>query len=48
MISIRQALNAYSPDNIFNFDETALYWKRTPDQVLLLDLFLEERRENLE
>jgi len=25
MISVRQALNTYSPDNIFNYNETALY-----------------------
>ena len=34
MIAIRQVLNAYSPCNIFNCDETALYWKMIPDQSL--------------
>jgi hypothetical protein len=34
MIIIRQALSAYSPENIFNCDETGLYWKRIPDRSL--------------
>lgn len=34
MIPIRQALQLYSPRDIFNCDETALYWKRIPDRSL--------------
>ncbi|KAJ5583768.1 jerky [Penicillium sp. DV-2018c] len=34
MIPIRQALEAYDPKDIFNCDETALYWKRIPDRSL--------------
>ena len=34
MIAIRQVLSAYSPCNIFNCDESALYWKMIPDQSL--------------
>lgn len=34
MVAIRQALSAYSPCNIFNCDETALYWKLIPDRSL--------------
>src|SRR5271170_4764425 len=32
MIAVRQALGAYSPRDIFNCDESALYWKRVPDR----------------
>ena len=34
MIAIRQVLSAYSPCNIFNCDESALYWKMIPDWSL--------------
>ena len=34
MIPIRQALQLYSPRDIFNCDETGLYWKRIPDRSL--------------
>ncbi|KAJ5751479.1 mariner-Tc1 transposon family protein [Penicillium nucicola] len=34
MIPIRQALGAYHPRDIFNCDETALYWRRTPVRSL--------------
>lgn len=32
MIPIRQALQVYHPEDVFNCDETSLYWKQTPDQ----------------
>ncbi|KAJ5138426.1 jerky [Penicillium bovifimosum] len=34
MIQIRQVLEAYDPKDIFTCDETALFWKRLPDQSL--------------
>jgi hypothetical protein len=34
MIPIRQALESYSPRDIFNCDETGLFWKRIPDRSL--------------
>jgi hypothetical protein len=34
MVIVRQALSAYSSDNIYNCDETGLYWKRIPDRSL--------------
>lgn len=34
MIPIRQALQSYSPRDIFNCDETGLFWKRIPDRDL--------------
>ena len=34
MVTIRQALSAYSLKGQFNCDETALFWKQTPSQSL--------------
>lgn len=34
MLSIRQALSAYNPRDIFNCDETSLFWKKIPDRSL--------------
>jgi hypothetical protein len=34
MISIRQVISKYSPKDIFNCDETGLYWRMIPDQSL--------------
>jgi hypothetical protein len=34
MLKIRQALSAYAPQDIFNCDETGLYWKMIPDSSL--------------
>lgn len=34
MISIRQLLSVYEPRDIFNCDETGLYWKLIPDRSL--------------
>lgn len=34
MIPIRQVLSGYHPQDIFNCDETALFWKRVPDRSL--------------
>lgn len=34
MISIRQVLEAYHLRDIFNCDETGLYWRRTLDRSL--------------
>ncbi|KAJ5729054.1 mariner-Tc1 transposon family protein [Penicillium malachiteum] len=34
MIPIRQALEVYHPKDIFNCDETGLYWRRIPDRSL--------------
>jgi hypothetical protein len=34
MVPTRQALEAYHPKDIFNCDETGLYWRRTPDRSL--------------
>ena len=31
MIAIRQALGAYSSKDVFNCDETTLFWKMVPD-----------------
>lgn len=31
---IRQVIKQYSPKDIFNCDETSLYWKMVPDQIL--------------
>jgi len=32
--SIREALQSYPNEDIYNMDETGLYWKATPDQTL--------------
>src|SRR5215469_621506 len=34
MIDIRQALSTYDPKDIFNCDESGLFWKMTPNQSL--------------
>jgi DDE superfamily endonuclease./Tc5 transposase DNA-binding domain. len=34
MIRIRQVLSTYAPQDIFNCDETGLYWKMIPDNSL--------------
>jgi hypothetical protein len=34
MIGIRKALSLFAPQDIFNCDESALYWKMPPDQGL--------------
>lgn len=34
MVSIRMTLNAYNPRDIFNCDETSLFWKQIPDRSL--------------
>ncbi|CRG92946.1 hypothetical protein PISL3812_10042 [Talaromyces islandicus] len=34
MVKIRQALRSFAPQDIFNCDETSLYWKLTPDRGL--------------
>lgn len=34
MVKIRQALSTYAPQDIFNCDETGLYWKMIPDKSL--------------
>lgn len=34
MIAIRQALSTYCPRDVFNCDETALFWKQIPDRSL--------------
>ena len=34
MLAIRQALSTYAPQDIFNCDETSLYWRLIPDKSL--------------
>ena len=34
MFAIRHALSLYAPQDIFNCDETSLYWRLTPDRSL--------------
>ena len=31
---LREILSTYSPSDIFNFDETAIFWKMLPEQTL--------------
>ena len=34
MLAIQQALSIYAPQDIFNCDETSLYWRLVPDRSL--------------
>lgn len=41
-----QALSAYQPKDIFNCDETALYWRRIPDQNLATTNLPEKKQQS--
>ncbi len=37
MAEVKRIMNRYALENMFNFDETAMYWKMTPDKGLSHD-----------
>ena len=45
MVKIRQALSTYAPQDIFNCDETGLYWKMIPDQSLSTESIPDRKKE---
>lgn len=44
-IGICQDLSTYAPQDIFNCDETGLYWKKIPDQSLLTQSIPGQKKE---